>query len=304
VRQARGSVPRRKPRATHVLVWILALAWPGRPASAEWADWMLDAGLQTSFDSNLNRASLGSEEDWDVSFRPSVRVGRVYQLAERTRVSVSAELAGDIFSRFDDLDAVDTSPEVALLHKFGLGDAPWLRLFASGGYRAVQDGRRSGPHFAVGGVLGKRFSSRLDARLEYHFSGRYGGDGPPVAPLVSDDVFDQQSHHVSLEGRFLLSEELLATLGFEYRRGDFDSNARSNRFQILAEKHVEAVAMDTVFGGWVYRIDGNAYSPSVHLNYGLGRRWSVDLAYRFQYGEGGGLSYQNHDVALAALFRY
>ncbi|MGH7342428.1 MAG: hypothetical protein ACREKH_18225, partial [Candidatus Rokuibacteriota bacterium] len=230
----------------------------------------------------------------------------VLQLADRTRLSASGEIAGEIYSRFDRLNAFDGGAGVALLHKFGLGDAPWGRLFAGGGYRDVQDQKRSGPYFELGAVLGKRFSPRLDARLEYRYARRYGGDGPPVAdaPLLPDDVFDQQSHWITLEGSFLATEQALLTLGFGYRRGDFDSNARSNRFEILAQDNVDAVAQDTVFGGWVYRILGDGYSPFVRINYGLSRRWSLDLGYRFHYGEGGGLSYQNQGLRLVALFRY
>jgi hypothetical protein len=302
---ASGFVPRgRASAATPVLLALLALALPGRLASAEWADWTLDAGLETSFDSNLNRASRAAEEEWDVSFRTSLQAGRVYQVADRTRFFASAELAGDVFSRFDELNTFEGGAGAALLHKFGLADAPWARLSVRGSYRYVQDAKRSGPDLRVAGTFGKRFSPRLAASLEYQFQRRWGGSGPLAAPGFSDDVFDQEFHLLTLEGSFLVTERLLGTLGFSYRRGDFDSNARSNRFQILAQNHVEAVAMDRVFGGWVYRIDGNGYSPFARLNYGLGRRWSIDLGYRFQYGEGGGLDYRNHRVHLAALFRY
>lgn len=296
-RIARHGRPRLGPAAALAVVLLAG------GASGEWADWGLDAELGARFDSNLNRASVGSEEDWDVWFRPALRIGRVYQLADRTRVSGSAELAGEIFSRFDALDTVDGAAEIALLHKFGLGPAPWARIFARGGYREVQDAPRSGPQLEVGATLGRRFSPRLDARLGYAFTSRWGGDGPAVAPFP-DDVFDQQVHVIALDGSFQLLEGTLLHLGFAYRRGDFDSNARSNRVQVLAQNDVEAVALDQVFGGWVYRVLGNAWSPQVGLDHALGRRWSVDLGYRFQYGEGGGLEYSNHVVRGAARFRY
>jgi hypothetical protein len=279
-----------------------------RPGAAEWVDWVVDAEVPVRFDSNLNRASLGSEEEWDVSFHPGLEAGRIFQLAERTRLFATARIGGEIYSRAGELDALDGGGRLALLHKFGLGDAPWARLFATGGYRGVRAGRRSGPYADVGIAAGRRLSPRFDAKLEYRFTRRWAGDGPAVTAVeaagLPDDVFDQQQHRVTLDGSFLASERLLLTLGFSYLRGDFDSNAQASRFAVLASSDVEAVASDTVFGGWVYRVFGNAWSPFVGASLGLCDRWSLDLDYRFQYAEGDGLDYRNHVVRGVVLFRY
>ena len=121
-----------------------------------------------------------------------------------------------------------------------------------------------------------------------------------------DDVFDQEHHDVTLDGSFLLTDALLLGAGFTYRRGDFDSNAQQSRFEVLAENDVDAVARDEVFGGWVYRSEGNAYAPFARLNYGLTDHWSLALGYRFQLaeGDGSGLRYRNHAVTGTVLFRY
>jgi hypothetical protein len=275
-------------------------------ARAEWTDWVWDADLAARYESNLNRASEHSEEEGAAVFRLAGQAGRFYQIGERTRLLVAADVAGDLYADFDELDAVEAGAELALLHKLGVGDAPWLRPFASGGYRGVLDGERSGPQFAVGLAVGKRFSPRLDARLRYAFTRRYGGDGERVVPGVANDVFDQQHHEMGIEGNLLVTEALLFGAGFTYRRGDFDSNAQASRFAVLAHEDVDAVADDDVFGGWVYRTEGNAYSPFVQLNYGVTDRWSVALGYRFQYAEGddSGLRYRNHAVTGTVLFRY
>jgi hypothetical protein len=281
---------------------VLLLADPGR---AEWVDWVLDADLGARFDSNVNRASDSSERESDFSFRVGGQAGRFFQIAERTRLLAAANVAGDLYSDFDRLDAIEVGGELALLHKFGVGDAPWLRGFATGGQREVRDAERSGPQFAVGLAVGKRLSPRLDVKLRYAFSRSYG-DGERVVAGAADEVFDQQHHDVTLDGSFLLTGALLFDAGFTYRRGDFDSNAQQSRFAVLARNHVDAVARDEVFGGWVYRVEGDSYSPFVRLNYGLSDHWSLELGYHFQLAEGvgGGLRYQNHAVTTAVLFRY
>ncbi|MGH8592171.1 MAG: hypothetical protein ACREXX_23520 [Gammaproteobacteria bacterium] len=275
-----------------------------RSAHAEWVDWVMDSDLETRYDANLNQASISSEEESAFSVHSSVDVGRVFQLAERTRLFAGGGIGGDIFARFEKLDSFDGRGRVSLLHKFGLGDAPWLRAFASGGYQEVVADQRSGPRFTVGAVAGKRFSPRFDARLEYSYTHRSGGSGPRVVMGVSDQVFDQQFHLITLEGNVLLTEQWLLTAGFTFRQGDFVSNAQASRFAILAANDFEAVARDQVFGGWVYRLQGNGYEPFLRLNYGLGERWSVDLGYRFQFSSGGGLDYRNHVVSAVVLFRY
>jgi hypothetical protein len=283
---------------------VLAALLAAAPAGAEWVEWIADAELDARFDSNLNQALKSSEQEWDLAFLPSLAGGRVYQLAERTRVAASALLAGEIHSRFDELNAAAGEGRVSLSHKLGLGDAPWARAFVGGGYQHVEAAQRRGTRFDVGAELGKRLSPRFDARLSYRYLRRTGQDGPRAVVGLPDDVFDQQGHEVALEGSFLATERLLVTAGFGYRRGDFDANLRSGRMELITYTKVDAVAQDEVFGGWVYRIEGNGYSPFASLSWALGDRWSLDSGYRFRYAEGRGQSYRNHTASVAVLFRY
>ncbi len=280
---------------------VLLLA---RPAQAEWVDWVFDADLAARFDANASRAAAASEEVSDFATRLGVRAGRAYQLAERTRAVALADLGGEAHARFEDLDSLDAGGRLVLLHKIGLGDAPWIRASVDGGWRELRAHRRSGPFFGAGVALGRRLSERLDARLHWRFARRWAKSGPAVVAGARDDVFDQSHHEVGVDAGLQLAEPLLLSSGFAYRRGDFDSNARGSRFRVLASDDVEAVARDSVFGGWVYRIEGNAYSAFVGLDWALGDHWSAALAYHFQYAEGGGLDYASHGARAALLYRY
>ncbi len=102
-----------------------------------------------------------------------------------------------------------------------------------------------------------------------------------------------------------MGEPLLATLGFTFRTGEFDSACTpANVGAVLARGNVKAIALDSVFGGCAYRLNGNGYSPFFNLSYGIMNRVSVNAGYRFMYGEAQALDYENHTVQLALLFRY
>jgi hypothetical protein len=274
------------------------------PAGAEWVDWIADAQLDARYDSNLNQAARASEEEWDLAFLPTLAFGRVYQLAERTRVAATASIAGEIYSRTDELNTAAGEGRLSLFHKFGRGDAPFARVFVSGGYQHVEVHQRRGPRFSLGAEVGKRLSPRFDARLSYRYGQRWGPGGPRAVVGLPDDVFDQQSHLIELEGGFLATESLLLRVGFGYQRGDFDTNIIANRGAILAQTKVLAVARDKVFGGWVYRIEGDSYMPFASLGWGFHDRWSFEAGYRFRYTEGHGLDYRNHIARAALMFRY
>jgi len=274
------------------------------PAGAEWVDWLLDADLSAQIETNANRASVGSEEEVDASFLPRARVGRAFQLSSFTRAELSARVRGRLHAEFAELHAVDVDGEAALVHKLGLGAAPRLRAFARGGYRGVRASERSGPRLAVGAEVDHRFSPRLSGGLRYAYHRRFAGGGPEAVAGIDEDVFDQQRHELTADASFAATRRLLAWASLSLHRGDFDSNARDRRFRILEGTDVDAVARDTVFGGWIYRVDGYGVAPSAGLGLALSRRWSLDASYRFEWWDGDGLDYRNHAATLALLFRY
>jgi hypothetical protein len=278
--------------------------WIAAPAAAEWTDWIGEADASYQYDSNVNNAGFDSEELDDSIWLPTARVGRVYQFPGNTRFRAVAEVRGQIHHRWDDLNSVAGYGHLSLSHKFGLGNAPWGRVFFSGGYEGVQDDERSGYRFETGMKAGKRLTSRFDASFTYRFTARDGDDGMMAMMGVGNDVFDQQFHDFTTEGSFLVTDQLVATVGYEFRYGDLYSNARGKRMLAAGKADVKAAAWDTVFGGWSYRLEGTAHTPFVRLNYGIGDHWSVDANYRFRHADSDSLDYVNHVAGLTVLFRY
>ena len=82
-----------------------ALASGASDAGAEWVDWILDADMAIEYTDNLNNSSFRADERGDVAWLPSLEGGRVFQLTDRTRISVSATFAGELYNRWDDLNA-------------------------------------------------------------------------------------------------------------------------------------------------------------------------------------------------------
>jgi hypothetical protein len=74
--------------------------------------------------------------------------------------------------------------------------------------------------------------------------------------------------------------------------------------KVFAKSNVKAIALDPVFGGCVYRLRGEGYSPFVNLSYGITDHLSVNAGYRFMYGEAQKLNYENHVGQLTVVFRY
>jgi hypothetical protein len=290
-----------------IVAFAVALAAPllaPSPASAEWTDWIGEAELDFGFDSNLNNAVFDSEEEYDLIWRPEARVGRVYQLEGNTRLQVAAVIRGEIHHRWTRDNSVAGEGQLAVMHKFGVGDAPWGKVFFNGGYEGVRDSERGGGRLQTGLQIGKRFSPRFDASLGYEFTARWGDDGAMLAIPTNLDVWDQKDHNVSIDGRFLVTENLTASAGYEFRHGDLYANAQSNRMAVMMAGDVKAVAMDRIFGGWAYRVNGNAHTPFARLNYRINDHWAIDATYEYRYAESRKLDYQNHRAQLAVLFRY
>ena len=103
------------------------------------------------------------------------------------------------------------------------------------------------------------------------------------------------------------SGQLVLGASYSYRDGEFDSACTpGNVAKVIAREgsNMKAIAVDDIFGGCVYRLEGHAHTGELHLNYGLGNRFSVDLGYRYVWGQARELIYRSNVASVAVLFRY
>ena len=276
---------------------------------AEWVEWVLDPTVEFRNESNLNQSAFSSDEESDNVLRLAVEGGRYYQLADRSRLRLSADLEVQRFDEFDLLNSVAISGNLSLIHKFGVGQrAAWISPYLIFGYKDVDDDVRSGNFGDLGIATGKRLSDRFDmsASLAFIKSEGTGNNGkPPVIPGVSKDVFDQERWVASLNGNFLLSNRLLLLGTVNYFNGDLISNCNgSNLGTVKAGENILAITQDAVFGGCVYRLDGDGGSATLDLSYATGRHSSVNFGAAYQVGKGDVIEYQNTIFRASFLYRY
>ena len=284
---------------------VVALLLGTMPANAEWVDWISDLEVAVQTSDNVNLSAFSADRADDTSWHADARGGRVFQLADRTRLTLAVSAVGELYSDWDKLNAGQLGGALALRHKFGLGNAPWLRLSFLGGYKWVDVSQRSGRRFEVGVSAGKRLTSRIDGALSYTFTDRDGDTGPAADPAVPTNVFDQTYHLLTLSGNVLLLEPLLLTAGYTLRLGEFDSACTvGNVARVFQKADVKAISLDPVFGGCVYRLEGTGHSGFANLSYGIGARVSVDASYRFQWGKADSLTYRANTGRLTLVYRY
>jgi hypothetical protein len=146
----------------------------------------------------------------------------------------------------------------------------------------------------------------MSASLAFIKSEGTGNNGkPPVIPGVSKDVFDQERWVASLQGNFLLTNHLLLLGTVNYFNGDLISNCNgSNLGTVKAGENILAITQDAVFGGCVYRLDGDGGSASLDLSYATGRHSSVNFGAKYQVGKGDVIEYQNTIFRASFLYRY
>lgn len=288
--------------------WALALLLAPAPASAEWVDWIAEGATGFEYNDNLNLSAFEDDEESDYAWRARGRAGRVFQVSEKTRLGLAAAFDSAVQFRFDGFNRVRVGGEASLSHKLGIGaEQPVLRITNFIGYQQYDSDWRSGLDYEAEVDVSRRFGPRLDGSLFARFHLREGGGNGVVLPNKPTDVYDQDNWELGFRANYLLWDQLLLSAGYRYRRGEFESACTpGNVGKVIAREgaNLKAITVDDVFGGCVYRLGGDMHVASVNLNYGLGRRFSVDLGYEFRQGQADVLIYRNNIVSLAVLFRY
>ena len=275
-------------------------------SQAEWVEWVLEPTVEIRNESNLNLSAFSSDEESDSVLRLALDGGRVFQISSHSRLRLSAEIEAENYSEFDLLNQVAVSGKAAIVHKLGMGHhAGWISPYLSYGYSDIKDDIRSGNFGDLGITAGKRLTDRFDMSAGLEFSKSNGKPGPQIFPPISSDVFDQERWVASIKGNFLLTNRLLLLGELKHFDGDFVSNCtKDNVSTVLAEENVEAITADAVFGGCVYRLDGDGNSASLDLSYATGRHSSLNLGVDYLAGEADVLKYKNTILRASFMYRY
>ncbi len=287
-------------------LWMAALPLT-LPATA---DWIVDAGGDVRYDDNLPLASKDTDIENDVAFNARMSVGRRYQLTDRLGASVTADLSGAHFARFDGLDHAAAGMTTSLYGKFGLGPvSPWWRLAGGVAARDYDYAPRDGMRYFATAAAGRHFGERLDLQISYAFERRRADNHVDIPFLVSNfgihgDTFDGDNHSYAINAAYTLTEHLVLLSGYARRTGDVCATTRID-FGIFDVS--TAIAPDPVFGidRFAYRLDADTDIFQLGMSYALGDHWAVNLSYEYRDSNGkGGVTYTSDIAQLGLRYRY
>ncbi len=122
--------------------WMVLLAVFSISASmlshAEWVEWVLDPTVELRNDSNVNLSAFSADEESDTTLRLALEGGRYYQMSDRSRLRLTANLEAQDYDEWDLLNSLAISGRIAVVHKLGLGKkAGWISPHLIFGYKDI-----------------------------------------------------------------------------------------------------------------------------------------------------------------------
>ncbi len=278
---------------------------------AEWVDKIIETSIGAEYNDNVNNIFIDSSQKEDYLLLPSVSLGRVYQLDNFMRFSITGDLKGKFYKDIYRLNSGYLGTTLGLSRKLGLGPyKPWLKIYASGGYLTVNDRIRDSKLFETGVTLGKRFFERFDAELGYRFDYRDGEDGIAVSPDIPNNVFDQDGHTGFVRFNYLLLSDLLFSLGYAIREGDIDSTCNSSA-NPKALDNVCAISKDDAYDSvfdqrpkCTYKMRALTHRIALGAVYAITNHFSVNFQYSRLEGSASDLDYSVNKMNLSLNYNF
>jgi hypothetical protein len=175
------------------------------------AEWFADGDFNIVYDNNLSRAYDKSDRKGDSALVPHALLGQYLQLSDRLGLSLTADAAAGIYTKYQALNNVNVGMTASLKYKLGLGPyAPWLKGYASVKYFDYREDLRNGAPFITGFLAGKRIHERVNVQLGYEHESLH----------ANNSLFDQLSDEVSVRTDLSVTSSLNLLLGYSIKKGD------------------------------------------------------------------------------------
>lgn len=266
---------------TVVVLCVLLLA----PVGSARAEWTIDADGSFVWEDNLTRATRKADRESGVGFAPALTLGYYSQLADALRLETAAELKGTWYPEFDGLSHAAPAVIAGLRWKLGLGAlAPWVRAFGTAGVLDYGDSVRDGVVLDAGLQAGKRLAERWTVQGGYTFE----------SVDARNDVFNAESHTVSVKSTVEITQALELALDYAVRWGDLvihravvpgaPGGAHARRVDTFDRPLVAA------------RIDATTHLFSAALSYALTPAAAVSVGYEYHRSFGPVFEYPNNLV--------
>ena len=266
------------------------------PAAAR-ADWLFDAETGSLYQSNLSNSDRSADEKDDWAWKTDLRIGNGLQLSRDLRLTLTADLRGNVWDRFDAFNEIGAGAAAGLRYRFGLGRlAPWILLENRIGYDRFHNSEFSGWDESLRLRGGIALSERIALEAGYIFDNF-------AAP---DNFYDVQGHTGLARVIVDLTSSLQVVLGYSYREGDVISYNVPPRLDIfeLASQVRPVTTFGTNPSYNAYRLRGQTHAISVATGYALTRYLSVQVAYEYATTSHDPLRYENHSVEAKVAFAY
>ncbi len=289
---------------------VLSVGWIG-PVQAEWAESVLDASAEYRTNDDVNLSVFNDDEKSDKLLRGVLGFSKIYQfdagIADYTRLNIGASIELQDYSEFDGLDRVNPGVALGLTHKFGLGpDAPWLNLHVSGVVENVDDSDRNKNIINAGIRLGRRFTPRFDAAIDWSYDKSNGKDDLPViSPGLPSSVYDLQRSIITAIGNYQVTPRLLGSIRYSYLNGDINGECTvENVGFLLTVIDMTAHTLDRTFEGCRYRFDGYANTLGLSGSYALGPHTAINFGSVWSKGGTGRWLYRQNQLFVNFSYRH
>ena len=260
------------------------------------AEWRLEAETGAVYDSNLSNSDRAADVRDDWAWRSDISAGNAVQLTHDLRLSLGADVRGEIWDRFDAFNTIGAGASAGLRYRFGLGRrAPWILLQDRLGYDWFHDSAQSGSDNVMNLRGGIALSDRIALDGGYEFESF-------VAP---NNFYDRQVHRGNAQIFFDVTSSLQVALGYTYREGDVISYAVPPRPDI-ASFATKRIGEDE-FGlplRTAYKFVGRTHALSVAVAYQLTKRSSVQLSYEYAVTTRDPVQYEKHLVEAKIALAY
>src|SRR5438477_1149709 len=134
------------------------------------AEWRIEAETGVVYNNNLSNSDRAADVRDDWAWRSDISAGNAIQLTRDLRLSLGADVRGEVWDRFDAFNTIGAGTSAGLRYRFGLGSrAPWILLEDRLGYDWFHDSPQSGSDNVMNLRGGIALSDRIALEGGYEF---------------------------------------------------------------------------------------------------------------------------------------
>ena len=269
-------------------------------------EWLVDAAAGASYSSNLTGAASAPDirPDWFAVVDASA--GQFLALSGNDGLTMKANVRGETYDRYKQLNLASIGASAVYRYKFGLGrDVPWMALIANGSYDDYRSDIRRGARFDLRAEAGRRVTEAFDVTAGIAYDRRYAPNGESIVPGISGRVFNLIGQSAYFRAGYAFDDAWLLGINGSIRRGDVESTSQQGLAVFLASS---AITEDPAFNDpelYAYRLRGTTSTLGATLSWALGDQSSLNLNYSYEWTNSPqDLQYRVYNVGLSFAYRF